>query len=34
MARIAKPPGDGMPVLYHQDGAYWQTERGWGSPGR
>ena len=27
---IAKPPGDGMPVLYHQDGAYWETERGWG----
>ena len=27
---IAKPPRDGMPVLYHQDGAYWETERGWG----
>jgi len=23
---IAKPPGDGQPVLFHQDGAYWPLE--------
>ncbi|MFH1572103.1 MAG: phytanoyl-CoA dioxygenase family protein [Gemmatimonadota bacterium] len=23
---IAKPPGDGQPVLWHQDGAYWPLE--------
>src|SRR5687768_5538189 len=23
---IAKPPGDGMPVLWHQDGSYWPLE--------
>jgi ectoine hydroxylase-related dioxygenase (phytanoyl-CoA dioxygenase family) len=23
---IAKPPGDGQPVLWHQDGAYWPIE--------
>jgi phytanoyl-CoA hydroxylase len=27
---IAKPPRDGLPVLLHQDGAYWTTELGWG----
>ncbi len=23
---ISKPPGDGMPVLWHQDGSYWPLE--------
>ena len=23
---LSKPPGDGMPVLWHQDGAYWPLE--------
>ena len=23
---ISKPPGDGLPVLWHQDGSYWPLE--------